>query len=135
LTWQLLNSDLAASFREFAAIGKALDPEKVQHYRNQLAATGATPHRPRRSTSTERQIAATDRPSSSRRCRLIGGSTGPTEVVLQLFTGTAAFLQVTVINDGHNWPTPTTRGNPPVADHSNATSAIIGFWRQHAGLP
>ena len=43
LTWQLLHSDLAASFRGFAAVGKVLDPEKVRHYRNQLAASGAEP--------------------------------------------------------------------------------------------
>ena len=44
-TWQLLHSDLAASFRGFATVGKALDPEKVRHYRNELAATGADPAR------------------------------------------------------------------------------------------
>ena len=43
MVWQLLNSALAASFRGFAAVGMALDPEKVQHYRNELAATGEVP--------------------------------------------------------------------------------------------
>jgi poly(3-hydroxybutyrate) depolymerase len=40
----------------------------------------------------------------------------------------------TVINGGHNWPTPTTHGNPPVADHFDATATIVEFWRRHAGL-
>jgi hypothetical protein len=31
----------------------------------------------------------------------------------------------TVINGGHNWPTPTTHGNPPVADHFDATATIV----------
>ena len=43
MVWQLLNSSLAASFRGFAAVGVALEPEKVQHYRNELAATGEVP--------------------------------------------------------------------------------------------
>ena len=49
--------------------------------------------------------------------------------------GPAAFLMATVINGGHNWPTPNTRGNPPVAEHFDATAAIVRFWQQHAGLP
>ena len=56
-------------------------------------------------------------------------------MVTQLFAGTEAFLQATVINGGHNWPMPTTVGNPPVADHFDATRAIVDFWRRHAGLP
>ena len=66
---------------------------------------------------------------------LVRGSAGVTEVVLQEFTGDAAFLQGTVINGGHNWPMPTTRGNPPVAEHFDATRTIVKFWRRHAGLP
>ncbi len=67
---------------------------------------------------------------------LIPGSTGVTEVVLQLFTGgNEAYLHGTVINGGHNWPTPTTVGNPPVAHHFNATDAIVDFWHNYAGLP
>ena len=66
---------------------------------------------------------------------LVPGSTGVTEVVLQLFTGAEAYLHGTVINGGHNWPTPTTRGNPPVADHFDATQTIVEFWQTHAGLP
>ena len=66
---------------------------------------------------------------------LVPGSTGVTEVVLQLFTGAEAYLHGTVINGGHNWPTPTTRGNPPVADHFDATQTIVEFWQTHAGCP
>ena len=66
---------------------------------------------------------------------LIPGSTGLTEVVLQEFVGTEAYLHGTVLNGGHNWPTPTSVGNPPVATHFNATEAIVRFWRTHAGLP
>ncbi len=162
MVWQLLNSDLAASFQGFAAVGKALDPEKADHYRNQLAAAGAVPapapvayiqgtadrgYRPPftleetpleetlpfftvRETMTRNVI-----PVGPATTRLIGGSTGVTEVVEQLFTGTAAFLQATVINGGHNWPMPTTRGNPPVATQYDATRAIVEFWRANAGLP
>jgi hypothetical protein len=39
----VLNSDLGGSFRGFAAVGKALDPEKSRHYRAQLAASGTVP--------------------------------------------------------------------------------------------
>ena len=74
-------------------------------------------------------------PTGPATTRLIPGSTGVTEVVLQLFTGAAAFLHGTVINGGHNWPTPTTGGNPPVATHFDATQAIVEFWRANAGLP
>ena len=160
--WQLLNSDLAASFRGFAAVGKALDPEKARHYENELAA-GATPaaapvvyvhgtadrgYRPP-STQLEMPLEQTlpsftvqkilERNGVSvpavASTTLLPGSTGVTEVVLQLFTGTEAFLQVTVVNGGHNWPAPNSNANPPVADHFNATRAIVEFWRQHAGLP
>ena len=40
MVWHLLNSDRVAQFRGFAAVGKALDPEKSQRYRRQLAAAG-----------------------------------------------------------------------------------------------
>jgi poly(3-hydroxybutyrate) depolymerase len=162
--WQLLNSDLATAFRGFAAVGKALDPEKARRYEDELAAADETPaaapvvyihgtadrgYRPP-STQLEMPLDQTlpsftvqkmlERnglapPPPAATATLVAGSSGVTEVVLQLFTGTEAFLQVTVINGGHNWPTPTTTGNPPVAGHFNATSAIVEFWRQHAGLP
>jgi poly(3-hydroxybutyrate) depolymerase len=67
--------------------------------------------------------------------QLVSGSTGVTEVLLQQFIGHAAFLQGTVINGGHHWPMPTTRGNPPVAEHFDATRTIVEFWQRHAGLP
>jgi hypothetical protein len=74
-------------------------------------------------------------PAGAANTSLVPGATGVTEVVLQLFQGAEAFLQATVINGSHNWPTPTTAGNPPVAEHFNATSTIVEFWRRHAGLP
>jgi poly(3-hydroxybutyrate) depolymerase len=80
----------------------------------------------------ERNGIATDVPATA---HLLPGSTGVTEVVVQLFEGTQAFLVATVINGGHNWPTPTTYGNPPVADHFDATATIVEFWQRHAGLP
>ena len=58
-----------------------------------------------------------------------------TEVVVQLYVGTEAFSCATVINGGHNWPGPTTVGNPPVAAHFDATAAIVDFWHAHAALP
>ena len=66
---------------------------------------------------------------------LIPGSTNLTEVVVQLYLGTEAFSCATVINGGHNWPGPTTVGNPPVASHFDATAAIVDFWHSHAALP
>jgi poly(3-hydroxybutyrate) depolymerase len=163
MVWQLLNSDLAASFRGFAAVGKALDPEKSRHYRNQLAASGEVPapapvayvhgtaDRGYRPTFTLEETPLevtlpffTVRESLTRNgvpagtvanTQLVPDSTGVTEVVLQLFQGTEALLQATVINGGHNWPTPNTVGNPPVAEHFDATSTIVEFWRRHAGLP
>ena len=56
-------------------------------------------------------------------------------MVLQEFVGEAAFLQGTVVNGGHNWPMPTTRGNPPVAEHFDATRTIVEFWRGTPGCP
>jgi poly(3-hydroxybutyrate) depolymerase len=162
MVWQLLNSGLAASFQGFAAVGKALDPEKATHYRAALAASGAVPapspvvyiqgtaDRGYRSPCTQEETKLDETlpfftvqetmnrnviPLGPANTRLIAGSTGVTEVVLQLFTGAAAFLLGTVINGGHNWPTPTTIGNPPVASHFDATRAIIEFWRANAGLP
>jgi hypothetical protein len=43
MVWQLLNSALFSEFRGFAAVGKVLDPEKVRHYRRQLASAGTQP--------------------------------------------------------------------------------------------
>jgi poly(3-hydroxybutyrate) depolymerase len=163
MVWQLLNSDLSASFQGFAAVGKALDPEKARHYRNELANRGEVPapapvvyiqgtadagYRPpftleetplgetlpfftvteslRRNEVPAGAVATTT--------ELVPGSTGVTEVVLQLFGGTEAFLQGTVINGGHNWPTPDTKGNPPVADHFDTTRTVVEFWQRHAGL-
>jgi len=162
MVWQLLNSDLSASFQGFAVVGKALDPEKAAHYRQELAALGQVPapapvfylqgtadsgYRPPftqqeveldetlpfftlRTMLDRNGVAAGPAVTS-----LVAGSTGVTEVVLQEFAGAAAYLHGTVLNGGHNWPTPTTVGNPPVATHFNATEAIIDFWRTNAGLP
>ena len=161
MVWQLLNSGLSGEFRGFAAVGKALDPEKVTHYTNELSSGAPAPapvayvqgtaDRGFRPPFTQEEApldmtlpAFTVRtmlernqiPHAPAATSLIAGSAGITEVVTQLFDGgTAAFLMVTVINGGHNWPTPTTRGNPPVADHFDATAAIVEFWRGHAGLP
>lgn len=163
MVWQLLNSRLAQRFRGFAAVGKALDPEKVQHYRRELSdageslepapvvyihGTGDNGYRPPltiQETDTGTTLPAFTRAEMLDRNRiprnavadshLIPGSTGVTEVVVQVFEGEAAFLMATVINGGHNWPTPTTVGNPPVATHFDATATIVRFWRKYAGLP
>jgi len=66
---------------------------------------------------------------------LVPGSGNLTEVVVQSFAGAEAFTYATVINGGHNWPGPTTVGNPPVASHFDATQAILDFWHANAGLP
>ncbi len=163
MVWQLAHSDLAAQFRGFAAVGKALDPEKAEAYRKHLASAGGQPapvpvmyvhgtgdksYRPP-FTLTEVPLDTTipaftvremlDRnaipANAPAATRLIPGSTNVTEVVVQLYQGAAAFAQATVINGGHNWPTPTTHGNPPVATHFDTTEAIVEFWRTHAGLP
>jgi poly(3-hydroxybutyrate) depolymerase len=163
MVWQLLNSDLAARFQGFAAVGKALDPEKAEAYRKRLANTGGQPapvpvmyvhgtadrgYRP--PFSLEEVALGTTLPAATVHemldrnaipanapavTRLIPGSTNRTEVVVQLYQGIEAFAQATVINGGHNWPSPTTHGNPPVATHFDATQAIVEFWRAHAGLP
>jgi poly(3-hydroxybutyrate) depolymerase len=166
MAWQLLNSDLASSFRGFAAVGKALDPEKAQHYRKHLgpgvdaapapvvyvqgtADRGFRPPFTQEETPLEetlpfftvREMLTRNNPGvplpslDPANTSLAPGSAWVTEVVTQLFLGDEAFLQVTVINGGHNWPTPTSSSNPPVADHFDATIAIVGFWRSHAGLP
>jgi polyhydroxybutyrate depolymerase len=164
MVWQLLNSPLETRFQGFAAVGKALDPEKAQHYRAALASSGAVPapapvvyiqgtadtgYRPPFTlqeapldmtlpvfTLTEMLDRNAIPRSAPATTRLVPGSTGVTEVVLQLFEGgNEAFLFGTVINGGHNWPTATTHGNPPVAEHFDATEAIVDFWRSYAGLP
>ena len=43
MVWQLINSDRVGLFRGFAAVGMALNPEKAQRYRRQLAASGSQP--------------------------------------------------------------------------------------------
>ncbi len=162
MVWQLLNSDLSASFRGFAAVGKALDPEKAIQYRRHLAASGAVPapapvayiqgtadtgYRPP-FTQQEQKLGETlpfftltemlnrnGIAAGPAATTLIPGSTGLTEVVLQQFAGAEAYLHGTVLNGGHNWPTPTSVGNPPVATHFNTTEAIVDFWKANAALP
>jgi poly(3-hydroxybutyrate) depolymerase len=164
MVWQLMNSDRVSLFRGFATVGKALDPEKSQRYRRDLAAIGAQPDpvpvfyvhgtgehtfRPPatlqevpldttqpaftvREMLTRNAVAA---PAPANATALVPGSTNLTEVVVQLYLGAAAFACATVINGGHNWPGPTTVGNPPVASHFDATAAIVDFWHAHAALP
>lgn len=162
MVWQLLNSDLSPRFQGFAAVGKALDPVKAVQYRRHLAASGAVPapapmfylqgtaevgFRPPLSLqeppldhtlpfhSLREMLQRNAIPVGPATTRLAPSSTGVTEVVIQLFQGAAAYVHGTVVNGGHNWATPTTRANPPVADHVNVTSEILAFWHQHAGLP
>jgi hypothetical protein len=40
-----------------------------------------------------------------------------------------------VINGGHNWPTPGTHGNPPVATHFDATQEIVEDRSGYPGSP
>ena len=161
MVWQLLNSDVSAEIRGYAAVGKVLDPEKADHYRSRLAAVGGTPaaapvaylqgtadhgFRPTFSAQESpleetlpfftlpQMLTRNDVPPGPAATTLVPGSDNVTEVVLQLFVGTAAYLHGTVVNGGHNWPTPTSRGNPPVADHFDATRTIVEFWQAHAGL-
>jgi poly(3-hydroxybutyrate) depolymerase len=143
-------------------VAKALDPEKVRHYRQALARIGQVPapapvfylhgtadpgYRP---PFTQEEVdldetlpfftlremldrnAAGAGPAAT---TLVAGSTGVTEVVLQEFTGAETYVHGTVLNGGHNWPSATTVGNPPVATQFNTTEAIIDFWRANAGLP
>lgn len=160
MVWQIANSDRVGLFQGFAAVGKALDPEKAEKYRQQLGGAAPPPvpfmyiHGTADKTFAtpifDVASADTTRPALSVRemldrngiaagapaaTQLIAGSTNTTEVVMQLFVGAAAFSYVTVINGGHNWPTPTTVGNPPVATHFNATQAVVEFWQNNAGLP
>lgn len=163
MVWQLMNSDGVSRFRGFAAVGKALDPEKAQRYRRQLAAAGDDPvpvpvmyvhgtgehtFRPP-ATLAEVPIDTTHpaftvhemltrngvAPNAPAATTLVSGSANLTEVVVQHYAGSEAFSCATVVNGGHNWPGPTTRGNPPVAAHFDATAAILDFWHAHAGLP
>jgi poly(3-hydroxybutyrate) depolymerase len=164
MVWQLINSDRVAEFRGFAAVGKALDPEKSQRYRRELAASGDEPvavpvvyvhgtgeHTFRPPATLLEVPIDTTQPAftvhemlnrndivpaaPAATTTLIPGSTNLTEVVVQLYLGTEAFSCATVINGGHNWPGPTTVGNPPVAAHFDTTQAIIDFWHSHAALP
>ena len=164
MVWQLANSDLSSRFRGFAAVGKALDPEKAETYRKRLTASGGgqpapipviyvhgTSDRGYRPPFSQQEVELnttqpfftvqemfdrnaipTNQPAVT---QLVPGSTNLTEVIRQLYQGTEAFEQVTVVNGGHNWPSPTTRGNPPVATHFDATEAVVEFWRNHAGMP
>jgi hypothetical protein len=43
MVWQLMNSDLVTRFQGFAAVGKALDPEKADTYRKQVTDAGSQP--------------------------------------------------------------------------------------------
>jgi len=161
MVWQLMNSDLVSRFRGFAAVGKALDPEKALHYRGQLGGVPPVPvpaiyvhgtgdfgfrspmtlqEVPLDTTlpanTVQEMLTRNLVPDAASVTTLVPGSTNTTEVVVQLFQGgTEAFEYVTVVGGGHNWPTPTTVGNPPVATHFDATREIVGFWQDHAGLP
>ncbi len=161
MVWQLLNSNLSTRIRGYAAVGKVLDPEKAQHYRAELAPAlpaaapmfylQGTADRGFRPPFTQEEadldgtlpfntlkemLIRNAVPAGPATTRLIPGSTGVTEVVLQVFQGGAeAYVHGTVLNGGHNWPSPTTRGNPPVANHFDATLAIVDFWQRSAGLP
>jgi poly(3-hydroxybutyrate) depolymerase len=164
MVWQLINSDRVAQFRGFAAVGLALDPEKSRRYRQVLDAAGDQPgpvpvfyehgtgeHTFRPPAMLLEVPLDTTKPaftvqemlsrngispaSPAAATTLIPGSTNLTEVVVQLYLGSEAFCCATVINGGHNWPGPTTVGNPPVATHFDTTEAIIEFWRAHAALP
>jgi poly(3-hydroxybutyrate) depolymerase len=164
MVWQIMNSDRASRFQGFAAVGMALNPEKALQYRQQLGGvppapvpvvyvhgTGDTGFGPPRTlqevpldtthpANTVREMLTRNlipnAPNTAAVTRLEPGSTNITEVVVQLFQGgSAAFECVTVIGGGHNWPTPTTAGNRPVATHFNATKEIVVFWQNHAGLP
>lgn len=162
MVWQIANSSRVALFQGFATVGKALDPEKAIYFREQLAGAAPPPipliyimgtaDRGFRSPTTLQEVAIPSTypfhsleemfnrngiiPPGPAQTQLIAGSTDVTEVVAQVWAGGAmAFSYVTVINGGHNWPTPTTMGNPPVATHFNATQAIVQFWTDFAGLP
>jgi len=161
MTWQIAYSapPLINRFRGFATVGVALAPEKIQAYRSRFGApppvplmyvhgtadTTFTPPRTLNEVAIDTTYpAATVREMQDRNgvplgapsaTQLISGTVNSTEVVEQLYTGVEAFANVTIVNGGHNWPTPTTSGNPPVAQHYNATERIVEFWQNHAGLP
>jgi polyhydroxybutyrate depolymerase len=160
MVWQIAYSDPAriAQFSGFATVGKALDPEKIDRYRSihgappaspviYIHGTGDTTFTPPRTlnevpidttypANTVREMLLRNNvPAGPSATQLIAGSANATEVVAQLYAGTEAFSNVTIINGGHNWPTPTTAGNPPVAQHINATQMIVEFWQTYAGLP
>jgi poly(3-hydroxybutyrate) depolymerase len=157
MVWQLAYSNLVALFQGFAVVAKALDPEKVSSFAGvpppvpfiYIHGTADDLFRPpvlqmeasldvTLPYNTVREMLNRNGiPGGAANTQLIPGSTGVTEVVAQLFLGgNAAFSYVTVINGGHNWPSPTTPGivNPPVAEHYNATEGIIDFWKNYAGL-
>jgi poly(3-hydroxybutyrate) depolymerase len=162
MVWQLVNSDLVTQFRAFAAVGVALAPEKARRYRQQLAPADPAPvplmyvhgtgeHTFRPPATLQEVPIETTQPAFTVRemltrngipptapaatTTLIPGSANLTEVVVQEYLGTEAFSCATVINGGHNWPGPTTVGNPPVASHFDTTAAIVDFWHNHAALP
>jgi poly(3-hydroxybutyrate) depolymerase len=163
MVWQLMNSDRVSQFRGFATVGMSLDPEKAQRYRQQLAAAGSQPppvpvmyvhgtgeHTFRPPATLQEVPIDTTHPAFTVRemltrngiaptapaaTTLVAGSTNLTEVVVQLYLGNEAFSCATVINGGHNWPGPTTVGNPPVASHFDSTQAILDFWHSQAALP
>jgi hypothetical protein len=165
MVWQILNHNLCQKFRGFAAVGNGLDPAKVAFFRKTLGGAAPDPKptifimgttdKNFRSPATlqetpieqtypsfavKEMVARNQIPPGPAITNLIPGSANMTEVVNQVFVGPAPpngadFAYVTVINGGHNWPTPATVGNPPVATHFNATEAIIDFWVGHAQLP
>jgi poly(3-hydroxybutyrate) depolymerase len=165
MVWQLANSLMVMQFKGMAAVGRSLDPEKAAFYRQHLAGqvppevplpipfifimgtadSGFTSPQTLREVpidtthpffSVQEMIDRNGIPAGPAVTQLIPGSPNLTEVVAQLFPGgIEAFSYVTVLNGGHNWPTPATVGNPPVATHFNATQWIIEFWQNHAGLP
>jgi poly(3-hydroxybutyrate) depolymerase len=161
MVWQLMNSDLVASFQGFAAVAQALDPEKALQYREHLQGqppvevpaiyVHGTADRLFRSPATflefplnitqpantvlemlMRNGVAPNAPSVT---TLAPDSTNITEVVVQLFQGTKAFEYVTVIGGGHNWPGSPAATGLDAAGHFNATREIVEFWQAHASLP
>jgi len=161
MVWQLMNSDAFSSFRGFAAVGKALDPEKALHYEQQLGTTAdpapaiyvqgtadrnfrppatleEVPLSTTHPANTVKQMLARNRiPAAPAVTTLVPGSTNATEVVIQLFEarrGGASFECVTVVGGGHNWPSPAEPG-PQMASHFDATLEIVTFWQNHARLP
>ena len=161
MVWQLMNSDLVTASRasrrwgrhwigrrprlpqpadESAASPTPYPSSTCMARRPRVPPPGSpwrfrsTPHWPH-SLSMLCLIATQFPPASPPRNQLVPGSTNLTEVVISALSGRQAFTQATVINGGHNWPSPDTHGNPPVATHFDATQAIVEFWRTHAGLP